>query len=444
MAMTDRWLTILITFSILLAPTLALADFKRNYGQGLAALRKDDWERVASKMQEAIAEEPRAQAQIRLSGMNFLPYVPHFYLGKALFEQGDCIGAAQAWQIATEQGQIQNMADEFAELQAGLDTCQPETVDVSQIAQAASDEVDVLDAANSEFAALSTDPDLSAEWAPDWKPRLDASISIVGQLRNRLAAAVEAADESEISNIRAEAMLAANEARLNTESAEDRAATLRRLEAERLAALEQERIQQETREQQAQLRQQREREERMMAHRDLQDAIVAAENVLADERAQQETAQVRQALMTAVSAGKSMTPDDTAASLEDQSRRIASGRIQLTGALQEWQAQLDEELSRTPPPALQEIADAYFAGNYQEVVDSVNPDSFSEPSEKIQVMLFRSAALFNLYTLSGGEDAALLNRARSDIRLIKNLDERFSPYVAAFSPKFLVLFGDTG
>ena len=125
--MTDRWLTSLLVVAILLVPGVALADFKRDYGQGLAALRKDDWERVASKMQEAIAEEPRAQAEIRLSGMNFVPYVPHFYLGKALFEQGDCIGAAQAWQTAKEQGQIQNMADECAELEAGRATWQPET-----------------------------------------------------------------------------------------------------------------------------------------------------------------------------------------------------------------------------------------------------------------------------------------------------------------------------
>ncbi|HKJ18501.1 MAG TPA: hypothetical protein VJ984_14200 [Xanthomonadales bacterium] len=442
--MTDRRFILMIAAAILFAPGVVLADFKRDYGQGLAALRKDDWERVASKMQEAIAEEPRSQAEIRLSGMNFVPYVPHFYLGKALFEQGDCIGAAQAWQTATEQGEIQNMTDEFAELEAGLATCQPETVDVSRIAQAASDEVNVLEEANAEFAALSTDPNLSGEWNSDWKPRLDASLNIVGQLRDRLAVAVEAADEGQISDIRAEAMLAANEARLNTESAENRAATLRRLEAERLAALEQDRIQQQQREQDAVQQQQREREARALAHRELQDAIVAAENVLSDQRASQETADVRQALLTAVTAGKSLTVEDSVAALEAQARGIANGRIQLTAALQEWQAQLDEEIRRTPPEQLQQAANAYFAGNYQEVVDMVDPDDLSEPSEKIQGMLFRSAALFNLYTLSGSENTNLLERAKSDIRQIKSIDGGFSPYVAAFSPKFMLLFGDTG
>ncbi len=442
--MTDRWLIRTFMVAILLAPASVFADFKRDYGQGLAALRKDDWERVASKMQEAIAEEPRAQAEIRLSGMNFVPYVPHFYLGKALFEQGDCIGAAQAWQTATEQGQIQNLSEEFAELEAGLATCQPETVDVSQIAQAAGAEVDVLDAANAEFSALASDPDLSAEWASDWKPRLDASLNNSQQLRDRLARAVGAADADEISDIRADAMLAANEARLNTESAQQRSATLRRLEAERLAALEQDRIQQQQREQQAQLQQQRQREARVLAHRDLQDAIVQAENVLADQRAIQETAGIRQALSGAVTTARNLTVDDTTATLEDQARRIANGRIQLTAALQEWQAQLDEEIRRTPPTELRQVADAYFAGDYQRVVDSVNPDAFSEPSEKIQGMLFRSAALFNLYTLSGSENNALLERAKSDIRVIKSIDEGFSPYVAAFSPKFMLLFGDTG
>jgi hypothetical protein len=374
--------------------------------------------------------------------------VPYYYLGKALFNMGDCIGALQAWQNSIDQGQVQQLAAEYADLQQEMTSCQPETIDVSTIAAAATDELEILDAANARFSALASDADLATEWNSEWKPRLDASVNYSRRLRQTLATAVDATDEDGITGVLADARLAANEVDLNITAAQDRAAALRRNEAERLAAAaEQEEILRQQREAEEQTRQQNEqaeREQRVVAQRDLQRAMDEAEVILQDSTGQEASGEQRTSLAALVAAGRALTLDDTAARMQQQAQDIADGSFRVRLAVQDWQARVDEEARRTPTPQLKQVADAYFNGNYQEVVDLVDPADFDENSEKIQVILFRSAALFNLFTLSGGSENALLDDAKRDIRLIKSLDGRFSPYVAAFSPKYLSLFSDTG
>ena len=68
------------------------------------------------------------------------------------------------------------------------------------------------------------------------------------------------------------------------------------------------------------------------------------------------------------------------------------------------------------------------------------PFEFIELLARIQALLFRAAASYRLYMLSGETATQKLQQAQNDIREIKNLSRGFSPYIPAFSPKFLNLF----
>jgi hypothetical protein len=141
---------------------------------------------------------------------------------------------------------------------------------------------------------------------------------------------------------------------------------------------------------------------------------------------------------------------ELAQSINNVSRRYAS-------AEQDWQTEQRQARSaaentaaakaaaerRIPPSALKQIAEAYFAGNYQSAVELSNPNAMREDRAKVQALLFRAAASHKLYILSGEQNTQARQRSESDIRAIKQLNKSFKPYIAAFSPNFLELFRQT-
>jgi hypothetical protein len=63
--------------------------------------------------------------RISISGFgNIEPYVPHYYLGVALMNLGDCRGALDSWALAEKDGAIQktNLRDD---LEGGKKKCAP-------------------------------------------------------------------------------------------------------------------------------------------------------------------------------------------------------------------------------------------------------------------------------------------------------------------------------
>lgn len=81
---------------LLLAASTAHADYKSTYQDGVKAASGKNWRLVQSKMNEAIAENPTPQSRLRMYGMVFEPYVPHYYLALAAYNLGDCPGALRA------------------------------------------------------------------------------------------------------------------------------------------------------------------------------------------------------------------------------------------------------------------------------------------------------------------------------------------------------------
>ena len=87
-------------------PAAARADYRESYRKGIEAVDRKQWVEVAARMREALAENPKEGEQVKLYGLRFEPYLPHFYLGLALVEAGDCAGALKAFQASEEQGAI--------------------------------------------------------------------------------------------------------------------------------------------------------------------------------------------------------------------------------------------------------------------------------------------------------------------------------------------------
>lgn len=460
---------------------MAQADFRRDYVLGKKDLSREDWEKAAGRFRSAIEGKAESNQNERLSSTGFAPYLPYYNLGVALQGMGDCAGAAEAWQNSLSQGVVQNMADEHARLQAGLQVCKPQpSIDISPYMAQASGALNALDEATLNYASLAegTDSGFAGEWAEKWLPAMNTAKDELTDLRQRLSVAQNASDVPAIEAIATEAATARASlegthsqaaARLavfeeqSVQLAADRAAEAKRVqlalakeneekgirdeerrqqqaveESKRLAAIqEREAAQKQAREQSEALQR---REQIATAQRSLRTELTSSEPLLSGTTGNANVISERAQLSTLAQTAQGMLDSGSVSDLENQAQAIRDGVRRYRQAIQEWEAGQLQIARRTPPPELKAVADAYFSGDYQTASRLADPAKYSDSRQKIQAHLFRSASLFNLYWLEGGNNAVQLERAGQDIAAIKRLNGDFSPYVAAFSPKFLEFY----
>jgi hypothetical protein len=93
------------------------------YRDGLTAIEKGHWDEAAAHMRAAIAAKPGEGGKVKLYGMRFEDYLPHYYLGLALFKAGDCAGALEAWKTSESQGAV-NKTGKAKDLARDRQECQ--------------------------------------------------------------------------------------------------------------------------------------------------------------------------------------------------------------------------------------------------------------------------------------------------------------------------------
>lgn len=466
------------------------ASAGRDYGASIKALQQEKWDKAEKSIRDALEKENKAMESILISGSVRFRYMPYYVLGAALKGQGDCPGAVAAWQESLNQGQVQNSSKEYAELQAGMAACggalaaagqqpgppsaaapepaagtpvsgQPgRTAEYNRLANETALALDELRSANVRYAELRGNPDLAGEWAGEWKPPLDVSRREWEKLEADLDAETSKPDSAaDIAALRAiagrleDAITGINSSR---RQAEQRITDIQQARLAQNAAREEERKRQEALDEQRRQialrdRQEAEKRKREQARR---DAIASAQQTLktALDRAAPSLTQssgdgtvisARSELAVLIVSGESLLASDSVDDINRAAQNIRDAQRRYSQALQEWDAAQREIAYRTPPDELKSIADAYFSGDYEKVLNIARPERFADARQTIQAYLFRSAARFNAYWLSGAEDSRLLAGARQDIAAIKRLDSNFIPYVAAFSPKYMNFFQDS-
>lgn len=161
---------------------LASADYKDSYKQGVEAVEKSKWADAARLMQEAIASKPTEGETIRFYGQRFEPYLPHFYLGLALFNSGDCPGALRSWATSESQGAVRK-TEQYRTIVKNKGACEakpappkptpppplpgPDPAAVAQATQAAEAALKRADDAMRAATALAGDPVLAPLWGQD-------------------------------------------------------------------------------------------------------------------------------------------------------------------------------------------------------------------------------------------------------------------------------------
>jgi hypothetical protein len=109
--------------ALLCASQLPAADLKpKEFKDGIKAQDDEKWPESAKLMSEALAKQPEDGEGTRIYGTKFVPYLPQFFLGLALYKQGDCRGALREWEQCLSSGAIVK-TNRFAELQQYMAEC---------------------------------------------------------------------------------------------------------------------------------------------------------------------------------------------------------------------------------------------------------------------------------------------------------------------------------
>lgn len=98
-----------MAFGLLAAPR-AWANWESDYKDGKTAYEKGDYSEAIKLMRSAIADKPQEKDKaVRISGMFFDPYVPHYYLGMAFYKTEQYGKAIREFETSQSMGVIQKL-----------------------------------------------------------------------------------------------------------------------------------------------------------------------------------------------------------------------------------------------------------------------------------------------------------------------------------------------
>ena len=100
----------------------AAADYRESYRKGIEEADRKAWGAVATYMRQAAAEQGKEGEAVKIYGVRYVPYLPHFYLGLALSKTGACQEALEQWKESERQGAVQGTA-QYRALQHGREVC---------------------------------------------------------------------------------------------------------------------------------------------------------------------------------------------------------------------------------------------------------------------------------------------------------------------------------
>lgn len=456
--MSARIRTLLAALALLL-PLAALADYKKDYQDGVAAAEKGNWAEVRRLMQAAIRENPTPLPRMRTYGTNFIPYVPHYYLGLANARLDDCNAAVGAFRTA-----------ESARVVAGLPQLASE-----QSAQIKGCEQRLLAAANPPPASQPTgtpaQPTTQPSKPPVASPTAPAQPT-VAETRPTPGPAVTPLGAGQLAPV--QQALAGVDRRIA--GIEGRLSSAPLANSGDARALSRELGPLKTQRQQLAANLERARtagDAKLLASVRASASQLDGTLLALDERAQTASAgllqaQAAQALAQArkrgqdnlvrldgrlAAAGQAGIASDAAARSQAAAQRQALERAlagndpkAIDGALAEVAKAirgLDAAIAAAPkpaPPELRTLAGWFLAANYAEAARWNQLDRLGDDRARAHALLLRAAARWHLYVRGGEQDQGLIAAVDADLRDAKRRDRALKPNAQVFSPKLIARF----
>lgn len=383
-----------------IAQPSSAAEFVEFYKVGVAAADSGDWNRVAEMMQRSIERQPNAKARVSKS-LYFKRYLPHFYLGQALYRTGDCAGALASWQESESQAVVKKFP-EHELIREGVAACGQQN---SELEFAMSQAKGLL--ANAGSSGIKAREGVAGLLLIDGNgavaltERLNEADSVLRQAEVAFSTAQE-----DLQALERSASLAAE--------ARDRFDSVDREASQWLNTLSAQRVQ---------------------MNAELQRLVGAANQALEKSEFLRPfppgIAKRRSRLVSLVEEANTLDPQTPSTEVDDLVSRLNRSTVALRQAAQE------------PPPELSAAAGAYLQGDYLQVLEILGQESRNTDKEAAQAHLLQAAAFFALFHTQGASHPELLEQARQEV-LACRTDEKSvpSPSPSVFSPSFIEFFAE--
>lgn len=443
---------------LLWLPASAFADFKKDYQDGLDAYNRGEFLEARRLMQAAIRANPTPQARMRTYGTNFVPYIPHHYLGMAEARLGDCTAALAAFRVPASQGVVSGLSAQASAQATQAGRCEEALLAQQRPpVQPPSDTTPTLaDVTAPTAPPVAVDP---TPLRPDPTPVrqvVDTAPPVTPLGRDRIAptSAVLARAEQQIreadSRLRAAPLAGTGDARALAGELE----TLRRRQQQQQATLERARV-----EGNAELLASVSRDsatlERGVAT--LGERVEAARSGLLQAQAARALEQSRQRASTLAGLFERLLADAMEAGVPEHpsARAVQARRTQLQAltrsedrdaierelrAADAEQKALEAAIAAAPKPApelLRSLVASYLAARFDDVAGWDRLDDLPDSRARAQALLLRAAARWHLYVRGGEQDARLGAAIDSDLRQARRLDSALQPNTRAFSPRLI-------
>jgi tetratricopeptide (TPR) repeat protein len=99
------WIAGALALALFLGSEPAWGDYRDDFANGVIALERGDFQEAIRLLTAAVKENSRESTQtVKLYGMRYTEYAPHFFLGIAYSKSGDCVSAIQELQESARQG----------------------------------------------------------------------------------------------------------------------------------------------------------------------------------------------------------------------------------------------------------------------------------------------------------------------------------------------------
>lgn len=384
----------LLLFALLVWPAALAADYRDSFKRGVQALDRSNWAEAERLFRQAIAERPQENQRdnVEISGMRFVPYVPHYFLGYMLFKQAKYADALREWEISEKQGAIQTTR-QYADLRRDR-----------QVAEQKAPPVPSNTGSDTGGGRPAATEELTKE--------IQATEALLKKAEGANRALLSSSDFARAKPL--DATLAETEFDLRDDLNSARA----KLEAGRAARNP--------------------------------DQVKEAQTIAAAVLKKIDDARGRVAkVATATSpAGSGEKPAGEGGASKSGGEKVtppagegktAPGTTTATGAGSSGTTVLTE-----PPPGLVTAAQLYFRGRYREAADRLSRLQYSNRQANLQAHLFHAAAAYALFVVDGEDNEALRREAEAHVRACRQFASRgFAPDERLFSPRFREFFDRT-
>ncbi len=109
---------------MVLFSSLAAMEWYVHYKKAMNTFESQDWLETIRHIQEGLKDKPEPKVKARMTGIDFVDYLPYYYMGESYYNLGNFEQAQAAFKKSLDFGEIKKVGNLYSDLQQKMEDCQ--------------------------------------------------------------------------------------------------------------------------------------------------------------------------------------------------------------------------------------------------------------------------------------------------------------------------------